>query len=221
MRGVYRHPRVAPQIVELQDIRSYLKIDGDYENTSLRMHLAAAEDFIERNLNVYIEPGLITYSLDLPPSVERERNRRGISYQMDRSNVGDYGSYGYDYFNYDNGQEVVNLPIFPVMSLDEVRTIDEDGVSSVVAADNYELVENRIPQQVVFGKDFSWPSNMRRHGGIEIDYTAGYEDDKIPRDLYYAIIRAAGYYYEHRGEDAPPPFGILAGIKQHRVINAG
>jgi uncharacterized phiE125 gp8 family phage protein len=95
--------------------------------------------------------------------------------------------------------EWVELPYAPLVSVQSVKFIDLDGVETVI--DLSELVIDTLhqPGRIKFRKGAPVLSNNTR---MVVEYTSGYGEDPeaVPFNLRFAILQAAGYMYEHRGE---------------------
>jgi uncharacterized phiE125 gp8 family phage protein len=95
--------------------------------------------------------------------------------------------------------EWVELPYAPLVSIQSVKFIDLDGLETVI--DLSELVIDTInePGRFKFRRGAPvLPSNTR----MVVEYTSGYGEDPegVPFAIRLAVLQAAGYLYEHRGE---------------------
>ena len=93
---------------------------------------------------------------------------------------------------------VVELPIGPLQSVDEVRVISSSGQASVVAANQYLVdVASKPPRLVLRGP---LPLPGRPAAGIEIDFTAGFGDAAadVPAPIHQALLLLVAHWHEHR-----------------------
>jgi uncharacterized phiE125 gp8 family phage protein len=83
------------------------------------------------------------------------------------------------------------LPVVPVISVEEVRAVDADGVATVLDAEDYEL------DPADFSVTLDPVAGTARY---EIDFTAGYGTSGIdvPQPLRQAIRLLVTHWYEHR-----------------------
>lgn len=95
----------------------------------------------------------------------------------------------------------LQLPYPPLLSVVEVRTVDEDGVATVYSSDNYMVLTNSMPGLIVIKTGVTPPINTERYsGGYEVEYKAGYgkEPTDIPASIKHGILMLATYCYEYR-----------------------
>jgi len=64
-------------------------------------------------------------------------------------------------------------PIVPVLSVESVTLIDEDGVETALAAADYTLLRSHLDARLLFSDD-SWPVDLREHACLVVDLTAGF-----------------------------------------------
>jgi len=104
------------------------------------------------------------------------------------------------------------LPVVPVISVQEVRAIDSEGVASIIAAEDYEFdaADGSVRLLIMA------PQAER----YEIDFTAGYgvSGASVPQPLRQAIRLLVTHWFEHRSavvmgdtvNAAPPGWRELA-----------
>ena len=90
----------------------------------------------------------------------------------------------------------LELPLPPLVSVEEVRAFDRNGDSSVFASTNYYLDTYGEPGSLVLKDGATWPSNLRDLNALEVDFTAGY--DTVPPMLKIAMLQIAAHWYENR-----------------------
>jgi len=96
----------------------------------------------------------------------------------------------------------IDLPIFPVISVDSVTVYDRDSAStSVTIADTFDVDLVSKPARLSLQSGATWPSATRANNAIEIQYTAGYgtKPSDVPPPLRRAVRQMAGYLYTNRG----------------------
>jgi uncharacterized phiE125 gp8 family phage protein len=101
--------------------------------------------------------------------------------------------------------QAVSLPIRPLISVEAVRTFDDDGAATVHDPAEYRA-EPGEPGRLIAVLPFALPQPERAAGGIEIDFTAGFgaASDGVPAPLREAILRlvADAYSNVERAESA-------------------
>ncbi len=116
--------------------------------------------------------------------------------------------------------EVLPLPRPPLVSITEVRTLDEDGVATVFDAANYYAITGDRAQ-LVLKSTATAPSNVDRyHGGFEVEYVAGYGEDPedVPAGIRNAILQWVAVMYESRILDTTkPPMEVMAYLSPFRL----
>jgi uncharacterized phiE125 gp8 family phage protein len=120
------------------------------------------------------------------------------------------------------GREV-ELPLGPLLSIDEVRVYGEDDEASIIDPAHYFADAVARPARLVLRQDRLWPQPGRVANGIEIKVTAGFGDEPedVPEDLSDAMLRLLAYWFENRGdEDRPalPPLGVEMLLQPFREL---
>jgi uncharacterized phiE125 gp8 family phage protein len=102
---------------------------------------------------------------------------------------------------------IVKLPRPPLVSITEVRTVDEDGTTTAYAASKYMVRTLPEPGQLVIKNGVALPTNDDRYvGGFEIEYVAGYGDaDSVPEEIKEAMKFWVAMIYENRVPIAEVP----------------
>jgi len=95
--------------------------------------------------------------------------------------------------------EWVELPYPPLVSIESVKFVDLDGVEDVIPLGDLVIDTINEPGRFKFRRGIPLLKNDTR---LIVEYTAGYGEDPeaVPFAIRLAILQAAGYLYEHRGE---------------------
>ena len=103
--------------------------------------------------------------------------------------------------------DIVLLPRPRLISITEVRTVDEDGTTTAYASSNYYSRVISEPGELVIKQGFSYPDNDDRdHGGYEIEFIAGYGGvDDVPDNIKEAMKLWVALIYEDRVPMDKPP----------------
>ncbi|WP_375458417.1 hypothetical protein [uncultured Enterovirga sp.] len=104
---------------------------------------------------------------------------------------------------------VVALPVFPVLAVEAVRLVRPASMPDLLSPDMYRLDLDCDPVRLLI--DATAPDPAGPHGAIEIDVACGYGSAPaaVPEPLRLAIQRLVAHWFEHRGDDGPPPGGKL------------
>ncbi len=115
----------------------------------------------------------------------------------------------------------ITLPRPPLVSITEVRTVNEDLSESVYSSDNYYVRINPEPGELVIKFDKTDPINTDRYfGGYEIEFIAGYGDSvgDVPEAIKLGIIEWVKEIYENRTPVFPPPAAAITLLSPFRII---
>jgi uncharacterized phiE125 gp8 family phage protein len=117
---------------------------------------------------------------------------------------------------------IVELPLAPIQSIEEVRIYGEDDESSLLDAAHYYADTLLRRPRLVLRRDRVWPPPGRAANGIEIKVVAGYGGAvDVPEGLRLAILKLVAHWYESRGDDdeaANPPLAIAHLVDPYREL---
>lgn len=186
--------------VSAADLADFLGVDAS--NSLLPGLLTAATDAAIRYLNTDLIGRDWTLYLDRYPYVGT--NVGGIS-PRDTKNL-----------------PWISLPWSKLISVNSIKVIDEDGTETTLTTDEYEVDTNQDPGRVQL--DY-FPLPTKELSGIQIAYTAGYDNDSpyddIPEGILLGIKMYAAWLYEHRGEcdamDGLNKSGAASLLRPYRV----
>lgn len=101
----------------------------------------------------------------------------------------------------DRFDDKIELPIPPLMSVDEIRYLDGDGAWQTVSADVYGVSTFGLVGFVYKKAGQAWPSVGAEPGAVEISFTAGYPDGATVlenmRGVRKALKLLAGHYFHN------------------------
>jgi uncharacterized phiE125 gp8 family phage protein len=98
--------------------------------------------------------------------------------------------------------EVVELPLPPLVSVEQVAVIDGAGIRTVLAPADFSVDPASVPGRVMFTHR---PVSLRRRDGLQVSFTAGYGDaGAVPASIKQAILEIVADLYAHRGDDDDP-----------------
>lgn len=126
-------------------------------------------------------------------------------------------------------ERYMELPIFPVLSVDSITYIDNEGANQTMDASNYQTITDRIPALIKLEDVPSVDEDTLN--AVTITVTAGFESDnsppdadKIPDSIKQAVKLMVGHFYENResvviGDSVSSvPFATDALLWPHRII---
>lgn len=115
----------------------------------------------------------------------------------------------------------IQIPLPPLISIDSVFYVDEDGASQTFASGSYDVDDVSEPGWLVLGEDASWPDLMNTIGAVRVRFTAGYafgsgDETTVPMPIRHAILMMVADLFEHREsvfEGAISAIPIPSGVK--------
>lgn len=130
--------------------------------------------------------------------------------------------------NSHDGVRAINLPLPPLISVEEVKYDDADGVTTELTSANYRLIgaASATGGFLLPLANTQWPTTNCEIGSVRVKFTAGYA--AIPSSIKHAILLIVSHFYEHREEnlDTGAKFGMLElpmGVKSllfpHRIYS--
>jgi len=99
---------------------------------------------------------------------------------------------------------IIELPLFPVISVESVKYIDEDGTEQTLASSVYRVDTHSNPARVSLAWNQTWPSARLVSNAVKVSFKAGHAPDSgdytanVPDDLRHAVILLVAHWYEHR-----------------------
>jgi len=176
----------------VDDVRNYLRLDDDVEETLIVALIAAARQWCEN----YTGRAFITRTI----------NQFHDSFNYPNTYIPE-GFYTGIYKNFPD--TFIDLAMTPVASFTEVKLIDDAGTETTWSASNYYVDTVRDVPRIVLRDGGSLPSDLRSANGLKIIYDAGYgtSPTSVPDAIKMAMMQYCTFMYEHRGdfERFPPP----------------
>jgi uncharacterized phiE125 gp8 family phage protein len=123
-----------------------------------------------------------------------------------------------DEFPCDNGPIV--LPFPPLISVEEVRYLDGDGIQRVLDDGEYVVDITSIFGKIDLAYSKYWPVTLVQPNAIEVDFTCGYgAAEDVPERAKAAMKLWVGQLYENR-ESSETPLGVDSLLWPLRVEEA-
>ncbi len=113
--------------------------------------------------------------------------------------------------DYTEVSDIMRLPLCPLISVTSVKTYDDDGTETTVAATNYQ-VRTGLDPRIALTASGSWPTDMRALDSMLITASFGYTT--VPQDILICAEAIMQHLYRTKGVgiaelgDGGPLFGI-------------
>ena len=117
---------------------------------------------------------------------------------------------------------VIELPVAPLLSLEEIGVHGEEGEKAVIDAAHYLVDATSRPARVLLRGSRLWPRPGRAVNGIAIRLTAGFGTAAadVPQPLRQAVLLLVAHFFAQRGDEAGPalPAGLGALLEPYRLV---
>jgi len=184
MGGVVQITKPSEDVVSLEDVKNFLRIDFNDDDLFLISQIKMATNAAEKYLNSALVTRTLELSLDRLPEYEQNL-REGLW-------TGPYMSFVKEY---------IDLPFSPVVSVTSIKTFNDNDDETTVPQSYYILDNYRKPARVVLRNGQTWPDATREVNSLIIRYEAGYGNASVvPEPIRLAILQMISYMYEHRGD---------------------
>lgn len=102
---------------------------------------------------------------------------------------------------------VIELPLSRVISVDEIRYVDDSGDVQVLDSADYQVDLISLVCRVAPSYGNQWPSTREQMNAVAIDFTAGYGTaaDDVPTPIKQAILFLVEHWYENGEIDEKLP----------------
>lgn len=188
-RGNVRTSAPAVEPVTAAELRTYLReTESSFSDADADGFIQEARELVEEASGIALITQTWQLSLDHWPAGE-ERWTEGVS----QGAVPDL----------QGANSQVELPRYPLQSIDSVTVYDEDGDSTAVAvASVFDVDTSRRPGRLRLKSGQTWPIALRDTNSVVISYISGYGDaaSDVPAALVRAVKQLAAYLYSHRGD---------------------
>lgn len=135
------------------------------------------------------------------------------------------GSQTWEYYQ-DHFTRLIQIPLYPVISIDEIRYVDEGGTDQVLATDQYRVDTVSNPARINTEHNVTWPPTRSRElNAVTVKFTGGYTS--VPEILKAAVIMWVAHMYEIRQPVAVGvsteeiPMTVASILDRYRVVGIG
>ena len=91
----------------------------------------------------------------------------------------------------------IQIPLYPIISVDSIEYVDEAGNLQALAVDQYRVDTISNPARINTAVNVSWPPTLTREmNAVKVTFTGGHED--TPEALKAAVIMWVAHMYEVR-----------------------
>lgn len=175
-------------IIDLDDVKAFLRIDGTDDDVLLAMFVTAALEAAEKYTRRAIRVLTLDATMDGFPFDDDEalvRLGAGVHNVPLSYITGRYSEF--------------DLPYPPVTSITTITTYNRANAGSVFDAASYLLDGSRV----VLNDGYTWPTGLRDYAAVKVRYVAGYGSN-TPSQIKLAIMQHIAAMYECRsGCDIP------------------
>jgi uncharacterized phiE125 gp8 family phage protein len=107
-------------------------------------------------------------------------------------------------------QGVIEIPLAPVLSVEELAVYGEDDQKAVIEPSHYVVDAASRPARLMLRGSRQWQRPGRQLNGIGIRVRVGYgtAPGNVPAPLRQAVLMLVAHYYAGRGEDTRPAMPV-------------
>lgn len=96
----------------------------------------------------------------------------------------------------------IPLPLPPLVSVDKIEYVDQDGVLQAVPASTYDVDTACEPGVIRLAYNQVWPVPRAQVNAVQITFIAGYADQEaIPKSIRSGILLMLGSLWENREDE--------------------
>lgn len=116
---------------------------------------------------------------------------------------------------------VFQIPLYPVISVDSIKYIDQNGTEQTLDPSVYRVDTHSNPARINLAWNQVWPSARLVSNAVKVTITAGHTS--VPEDLKHAIVLLVAHWYENReavtldGTPRNMPMAVDAILDRYRV----
>lgn len=212
-RGNSLETAPATEPVTADELRDFLRTNAtDLPDSEANDFIAEARQLIEKTYNIALITQTWLMAIDQWPTRAQEPWWDGVVQAHINVITGAYGD--------------LEIPKWPLQSIDGVNVYDEDGNATAVnVATTFDVDTYRTPGRITIKRGATLPTAQRANNAIEVTYTSGYgvAAADVPAPIKRAVKQLAAYLYSHRGDGceagmALEDSGAAAILGKYKVI---
>lgn len=117
---------------------------------------------------------------------------------------------------------VIQLPVYPLVSVSSITYTDADGVEQTVSPDIYRVDTYSNPPRIALEYGKSWPASRLVSNSVKVEFVGGHSS--TPDDLKHAVIMLVAHWYENREAASSVslsemPMGVQSILDKYRVMS--
>lgn len=193
------------------EVRTQIRLDDDIDDTLITTLILASRQWAENYTGRYFINRTMRMWLD------SFKEKDEPLWEGMRT-----GPYMVNYMNY------IEIAASPVVSVESIKYFNDADEESTWDTGNYYVDTVREPARIVLRDGGSFPTDLRRANGVQINFTAGYGATRtyVPEAVRVAMMQYCAFLYEHRGDferfPAPTPPAILTQLLQpYKIMRFG
>lgn len=184
-------PAAEPWLATDAEVQQALRLDSDADSALVTLTLKAARRYFEQitGLCLINQQWLVMFS-DLPIRQGQFGLEYGLAPSMSR------------FTGQAAGREIC-FPRAPLLSVDEFKYLDENGVAQTFNAANYTV--GNVGVRTALGRlwlneNADWPDVGSFPNALQIKFTAGFgaAGTSLPEEICLALLFLAAHWYENR-----------------------
>jgi hypothetical protein len=226
----------ANEPLSIDQVKNYLRIDGGDtgDDELIGMLISAARERGERITGKALAQRKFRQVLDSFPYYT-DTIQSQLAYPPSYYSLPQYSSTLWNY------SQMVKLFFPPVISVEQLRFVKTDGTTDTLSQDTgFILDRQNYPARLFPIPGQYWPPNYYTPNSVEIDFTAGYTNDRtadadtktistagqqsdsivpvaVPSEILRVIYALVAYWYENR--NAPVPVELDLEFAAHACID--
>lgn len=175
-------------LVTLDEVKQFLRIDGTADDEMLLSFIPAATDYLEQHCNRKFLTQTVEMHMDGFSMINDEK-LLALGPGMHDAFIGDYTS----------SMSFIDLPFRPIQSVTSIKTYGVDNTETTFSSSFYTLDKNG--GKIYLNTGAVWPTDLRDHDAVKVTYVCGFGDAPadVPAAIRHAVKSYLGQMYECRG----------------------
>lgn len=191
-------------VVSLAEMKNYLRVDGETDNSLIEDFVKVATEAIAQ----FLRRSVVSQTLELV----MDGFGGNLDSALDRLGPGVHDLPK----SFIAGPDSIDLPFGPVSSITSIKTFSLSNTESTLSSAAYSL--DGSGSRVCLNSGYAWPTSLRAKQAVKIRYVAGYSYTALPAPIRQAVREYAAAMYDcRRACEMPAP--ILSALSPYRVLD--